>query len=452
MFFKQFKLDGMGCASYMIGSEKSGQVAVVDPAWEVEQYVAEAAAQNLKITHIFETHLRADHVSGNRRLASLTGAQIYLHKKAEAAFPYIAVENGTVVKLGELNFKVLHTPGHTWESINLLVEDASNPNLPPYLLSGDTLFVGDVGRPDFAGQEGVGTLFDSIQREIMPLPDNTVVYPGHLAGSLCGRNMSSATVSSIGYEKKTNPALQIFDRSKFVDFLTADLPPTPPDFKRIVGLNRAGSPEVQIELPVLTWEEMQEKTQNGAKLLDIRVTEQFWTEHLPGSQSVPLGLGQFGATAALFVLPENPIILVASNLEEIKAAQNGLGVIGRYNVAGYALFEKLAKQAQNSLDKLYSAQELVSKFSGDMPVVLDVRDPGEFAVDGLANAINIPLRKLPSQLGDLEQVRDQLLVVMCAAGNRSSVATSYLENQGWKFARNLKGGMEAINNLKVAQK
>ncbi len=452
MFFKQFKLVGMGCASYMIGSEKSGEVAVIDPAWEVEQYLAEATAQNLKITQIYETHLHADHVSGNRRLAALTGAQIYLHKKAEAAFPYISVENGTVVKLGELNFKVLYTPGHTWESINLLVEDTSNPSLPPYLLSGDTLFVGDVGRPDFAGQEGAGTLYDSIQREIMPLPDNTIVYPGHLAGSLCGRSLSTATVSSIGYEKKTNPALQIFDRTKFVDFLTADLPPAPPDFKRIVGLNRAGSPEQQTELTELKWEEIQAKTQTGAKLLDIREPELFWTGHLPGSQSVPLALGQFGATAAIFVLPENPIILIANTVQEAQAAQNGLGVVGRYNVAGYALFENVAVQAQSGLHKRVNGEELASKLSTDAPTILDVRDPGEFAVDGLPNAINIPLRKLPASLGEIEQTRDQLLVVLCAAGNRSSVATSYLENQGWKLARNLKGGMDALNALKASVK
>ncbi|NWJ46976.1 MAG: MBL fold metallo-hydrolase [Chloroflexi bacterium] len=451
MYFKQFKLEGMGCASYLIGSTKSGEAAVIDPAWEIEQYLEEAAAQNLKITQIYETHLHADHVSGNRRLAAITGARIYLHKIADAAFPYVAVEGGTEIKLGELNLKVLHTPGHTWESINLLVEDTSTPNFPPHLLSGDTLFVGDVGRPDFAGQEGAGTLFDSIQREILPLPDNTEVYPAHLAGSLCGRSLSTATVSSIGYEKKTNPALQIFDRNRFVDFLTADLPPAPPDFKRIVGLNRAGSPEVQTRLTELKWEEVQAKIQTGAKLLDIREPEQYWKEHLPGSQSVPLGLSQFGATAAMFVLPENPIIMVAADLAAIQAAQNGLGVVGRYNVAGYVLFDKVAEQAQSGLHKRLLGEELASKLTDDTPIILDVREPGEFAVDGLFGALNIPLRKLPVQLSQIEQTRDKLVVVLCASGYRSSVATSYLENQGWKMARNLKGGMDAMNALKVKQ-
>jgi rhodanese-related sulfurtransferase len=354
-----------------------------------------------------------------------------------------------VVKLGELNLKVLHTPGHTWESINLLVEDTSKPQTPPRLLSGDTLFVGDVGRPDFAGQEGAATLYDSLQREIMPLPDQTEVYPGHLAGSLCGRSLSTATVSTIGYEKETNPALKIFDRSQFVDFLTADLPPAPPDFKRIVGWNRAGSPDVQPELSELKWEEAQAQTASGAQLLDIREPEQFWTHHLPGSLSVPLGLSQFGATAAMFVLPDNPIILVAGSIQEVQQAQNGLGVVGRYNVAGYMLFDKVGEQSMSGLHKRLAGEELATRLGDGAPVIVDVREPGEYAVDGLPGAINIPLRKLPARLSEIEQTRDELVVLVCASGFRSSVATSFMENQGWKTARNLKGGMDAMNALKL---
>ncbi|HEX2910796.1 MAG TPA: MBL fold metallo-hydrolase, partial [Chloroflexia bacterium] len=234
MIFKQFRLADMGCASYLIGSEKSGQALVVDPGWEVEQYIKEAEKQNLRITHIFETHLHADHVSGNRRVAAQTGAAIYLHEAAGASFPHFPVLHGQTFELGEIRLRVLATPGHTWESITLMVEDTADPSNPSKLLSGDALFIGDVGRPDFAGQEGAGTLYDSLRRVILPLPDETEVYPAHLAGSLCGRSMSSATVSTLAHEKLTNVALQFTERDEFVEYLTADLPPAPPDFRRIV--------------------------------------------------------------------------------------------------------------------------------------------------------------------------------------------------------------------------
>jgi len=445
MYFKQFKLVGMGCASYLIGSEQTGEAAVIDPGWNVEVYVQEAQAQNLRITSIFETHLHADHVSGNRRLAASTGATIYLHKQAKAAFPYQPLEGGSVVELGELRIKVLHTPGHTWESISLLVEDTTHPSTPPRLISGDTLFVGDVGRPDFAGQEGAGTLFDSLQREIVPLPDNTEVYPGHLAGSLCGRSLSDATMSTITNEKRTNPALQIGDRAAFVTFLTADLPPEPPDFRRIVELNRAGSPETQPTLPELSWEELQAKLAEGAQLVDMREPDAFWEAHLSGAYNVPLGLSQFGATTAALVPAATPIVLLASSVQEIEQAQTGLGVVGRYNLLGYVLFDKVATYAQASEDKRVDGSELAAA------VVLDVREPGEYNVDGLTGALNIPLRQIPRRLTELEAYKNDRLVVVCASGYRSSAAASYLEKAGWSQLSNLKGGMEGLKLVGAAR-
>jgi glyoxylase-like metal-dependent hydrolase (beta-lactamase superfamily II)/rhodanese-related sulfurtransferase len=450
MYFKQIRLVDMGCASYLIGSEQNREAVVIDPGWNVEEYLKEAEANGLKITRIFETHLHADHVSGNRRLAQLTGATIYLHKLANAAYPYQPVEGGSVITFGEVKIKVLSTPGHTWESITLLVDDLANPAQPAKLLSGDTLFIGDVGRPDFAGQEGAGTLFDSLQREILPLPDTTEVYPGHLAGSLCGRSMSAAPSSLLGVEKTTNPALQFFDRAAFVNFLTADLPPTPPDFRRIVELNRAGAPVKQAPLPELEWDELQARLAAGAQLIDAREPDEFWSGHLSGSLSVPPGLGQFGANVALFVPPEKPVVLVVNTAQEALQVQISLGVVGRYNLAGFVVFSKVAGLTGSlAQDRRIEARDFASQLenTASAPLVLDVRDPSEYKVDGLRGALNIPARQLPRRLAELETSKDRPLVVLCAAGNRSSLATSYLLSQGWEKALNLRGGMDALKAL-----
>lgn len=441
MYFKQFKLEGMGCASYLIGSKGTGEAAVVDPGWNVEDYLKEAQANNLRITHIFETHLHADHVSGNQRLARATGATIYLHKQAQATFPYQPLEDGTVIPLGEVTIKILHTPGHTWESITLFVEDTTQPTLPPRLLSGDTLFVGDVGRPDFAGQEGAATLYESLQHQILPLPANTEVYPAHLAGSLCGRNLSPDTMSILSREKLTNPALSVVSREEFVKFLTADLPPEPPDFRRIVELNRTGAPSYEVELTELDWSKIQKLTAEGAELVDIREPDFFWVHHLPGSINVSLSLSQFGATTAAFVPSATPVILIASDPGEIEKAQTALGVVGRYNLAGYLIFERVKDYARSNDNKRVSTPHLASL---TLPFVLDVREPAEFALDALPDALNLPLRQLSRRLAELESYKQTPLVVICASGYRSSTAASYLEKSGWQKVTNLKGGMTAL--------
>ncbi len=450
MYFEQIRLSDMGCASYLIGSEKTRQAAVVDPGWHVDEYLKLAHARGLKITHIFETHLHADHVSGNRRLAQLTGATIYLHKLAKAAYPHIPVEGGSVIKLGEVSLKVLSTPGHTWESIALLIEDTLNPTVAPKLLSGDTLFIGDVGRPDFAGQEGAGTLFDSLQREILPLPDTTEVYPAHLSGSLCGRSMSKAFSSVLGTEKTTNPALQYTERAAFVDFLTSDLPPTPPDFRRIVELNRTGAPSKQTPLTECR-ADFTARLGEGTQLVDVREPDLFWQGHLSGALNVPLSLGQFGATVAFFTPVETPIVLIVSSAAEATQAQAALGVVGRYKLAGFACYDKVNHQPaepEQDNDRRITPLELSAQLLSTEvpPVILDVREPTEFKVDGLSAAQNIPLRQLKLRLAELEGFKDVPLIVVCASGYRSSVATSYLLNQGWSKVRNLKGGM---NDLKV---
>src|SRR5262245_5814595 len=240
MIFQQILNEEQGCLSYLIGCGQCGEAAIVDPARDrVDDYVALARRKGLAITHVLETHIHADHVSGNQALAGRTGARIHLHPAADAAFAIDPVEDGAEVRLGNVSLRVLHTPGHTPESISLLVTDLSRGGEPWFVLTGDTLFVGDVGRPDFGGEQAAARLYRSLTTKLLPLPDSVEVYPAHGAGSSCGRAMSSKTATTIGFERRFNTALQAADAEDFVRRLMTGLPPKPPNFDRIIARNRA---------------------------------------------------------------------------------------------------------------------------------------------------------------------------------------------------------------------
>lgn len=453
MFFHQFRVQDMGCASYLVGSVESGKAVVIDPNWNIEQYMEMAAANNLQITHILETHLHADHVSGNRRLAALTNATIYLHQAAQAGYPHQNLQGEEVLTLGQdLRVKVLFTPGHTWEMLNFLLEDPTSTASPSRLLSGDTLFIGDVGRPDFAGEQGAGALYDSLRQSILPLPDQTEIYPSHLSGSLCGRSLSNASVSTLGQEKTTNPALQMPNRTAFIEFLTADLPPHPQDFMRIVELNRAGPPSDQLVIPKLPWLEVRTQLKTDVQLVDVREPNHFWDEHLVGALSVPSKLGHFGAHVAAFMPATKAVILTGSTMEEIERARAGLAVVGRYAVNGYILFENIGDGLAWKRRGDIEADQFLSEFeAGSRVVLMDVRQPGEWEADHLPGSINLPVRELAQRLDEVAALADRgsYLVITCASGNRSSVGASYLEQQGWQKVQNLKGGMSALRTARV---
>ncbi|HUG37493.1 MAG TPA: MBL fold metallo-hydrolase, partial [Candidatus Limnocylindrales bacterium] len=336
MIFQQILNEESGCLSYLIGCGQCGQGAVVDPARDrVDDYVALARRKGLTITDIVETHIHADHVSGNQALAASTGARIHLHPAAEPAFPTTPIEDGSEIRLGNISLKMLHTPGHTPDSVSLLVSDLSRGPDPWFVLTGDTLFIGDVGRPDFGGEQAAARLYRSLTSRLLTLSDSVEIYPAHGAGSSCGRAMSSKTASTIGFERRFNVALQAPDEEAFVRGLMAGLPAKPANFERIVARNRARAlPQVGDARP-LGAAQAREALAKGACVLDIRTAAEFGEGHVPGALNVWIESPQFANRVGLFAPADAPIILVAAAPTDLTRAVQGLGRVGIDDVAGY---------------------------------------------------------------------------------------------------------------------
>jgi len=450
MYFRQFYLGCLAQASYLIGSE--GEAAVVDPRRDVEEYLAEASAQGLAIKYVVETHLHADFVSGYRELAERSGAQVVFGAKAEAQFPHRAVREGDEIRLGKVVLRFLETPGHTPESVSILVIDTEASPEPDLVLTGDTLFIGDVGRPDLAGGQGfspeamASLLYDSLHQKLLRLPDSVRVYPAHGAGSLCGRNISTATSSTIGEQRRTNYALQPMPREQFVGMMTADLPDAPRYFSRDVALNRQGAPAIGgRSLPeALPPAEVERRAGEGAAVLDVRTNTEYGTGHVPGSLNIGLG-GQFASWAGTLLDPGRPILLVASDEARVEEAVMRLSRVGLENVAGYlaggiAAWEgggrPLARRPQIAVDELFARRLEIPDLQ-----VIDVRRPGEYASGHVPGALSLPLDHLETGLGRLDSGRPT--AVICAGGYRSSAATSLLERQGFADLVNVLGGTSA---------
>src|SRR5664279_5226666 len=300
MYFEQFYLGCLAHASYMLASE--GEAVVVDPQRDVELYLKAAADHGVTIRHIFESHLHADFVSGHRELAARTGATIYMGAQAGATFPHVPVTDGFQLKFGKVSIRVLETPGHTPESICMVVTDEETSSAPWAVLTGDTLFIGDVGRPDLSPRHTpaqlAGLLYDSLHSKLLTLPDGVLVYPAHGAGSLCGKNMRAERSSTIGTERLTNYALQIKDRDEFIRQMTANLPARPDYFLEDAAINRAGAPALSdlAELKPIAAAEVKKMMEAGATALDVRPGDRFIAAHVPGSVSIPLS-GQFAPWA-----------------------------------------------------------------------------------------------------------------------------------------------------------
>jgi len=450
MFFKQFYLGCLAQASYMIGSK--GEAAVVDPRRDVDEYLDEAQREGLVIRHVIETHLHADFVSGHHELAERTGAKIYFGVRAQARFPHQPVRDGDEIRVGDVSLKFLETPGHTPESICIVVTDpASSSVAPQMVLTGDTLFIGDVGRPDLAGGQGTPEelarqLYTSIHDKLLTLPDSVTVYPGHGAGSLCGKNISSETYSTIGEQRRFNYALRPMPREEFVNLVTADLPEAPAYFSRDADLNRGGPgnlgdlPEMAALSPV----EVEDRVSSGALVLDTRPSAQYGTGHVPGSVHIGLS-GQFASWAGTLLSPQTPIILVTEDRERVAEARTRLARVGLENVVGYLdggilawhqSGRRLASTEQITVDEL--SRRIAS---GDAAQVLDVRRPGEWKAGHIGEASHLPLHELQKESGRLE--RQSPVAIICASGFRSSIATSLLERAGFSRVTNVVGGMNA---------
>ena len=447
MYFEQFYLGCLAHASYLLGSK--GEGIVVDPQRDVEIYLEAARKNELKIRYIFETHLHADFVSGHRELAARTGAEIYLSRHAGATFPHVDVDDGYTLRVGKLKIEVLATPGHTPESISLLVTDEEKGDQPSAVLTGDTLFIGDVGRTDLSPTHTpvqlAGMLHDSLNRKLMTLPDAVLVYPAHGAGSLCGRNMRAERFSTIGTERLTNYALQIRDRDEFVRQMTSNLPARPDYFLEDAAINRTGAPALS-DLPALksiTAQELKAMLDKGAMALDVRPGAEFVAGHVPGSVSIPLS-GQFASWAgAVLGLSSRPV-LIAANADQINEARMRLARIGIEDVAGYLEggtegWQKagLPVEQVNQI----TPQELAMQLSQGGIGVLDVRREGEFLAGHIESADWHPLDRFKAALPEIN--KDSPVAVHCKSGYRSLIAVSVLERAGYHNVVDVAGGFDA---------
>jgi hydroxyacylglutathione hydrolase len=455
MYFKQFYLGCLAHASYMIGSQ--GEAAVVDPRRDVDTYIDEAREQGFEIQHIIETHLHADFVSGHQELARRTGAKIYFGAKAGARFDHVPVEEGDEIRVGQVILRFLETPGHTPESVSILVIDPASSEVPKAVLTGDTLFIGDVGRPDLLGskmsaQELAGMLYDSLHGKLLALPDSVEVYPAHGAGSLCGRNISSDTSSTIGQQRQFNYALRPMPKEEFVRMMTTDLPEAPAYFSRDVAINRDGASELA-ELPdpaALAARDVEALQKKGAIVLDTRPAAQYGAGHVPGSLHIGLS-GQFASWAGALISPRAPILLIAEEEEQVREARTRLARVGIENVVGYlagGILEWDRAGLPLATMEQVNVEELDARLrEGRAGRVVDVRRPAEWQAGHIPNAVHLPLNTLAQNVGAL--AANEPLAVICAGGFRSSIATSILEQQGFTKVTNVVGGMAAWKNANL---
>jgi hydroxyacylglutathione hydrolase len=460
LLFKQFYLNCLAHASYLIGDEQSRTAAVIDPQRDIQQYLSFAAEHDLQIKHVFLTHLHADFVAGHLELRDRVGATIYLGARARAEYRFTPLADGAVVEFGNLRLKALETPGHTPESISILVYDLARSASDPHaVLSGDTLFVGDVGRPDLRAALGWSAtdlgalLFDSLQSKLLPLPDASLVYPAHGAGSLCGKAISKETVSTIGEQRRLNYALQPMSKQAFIDLVTADQPEAPPYFLYDAVLNSKERPTLdealERELIPLTLDQVLALQKDGAQILDTRDSDEFGAAHLKGSINIGLA-GQYATWAGTVLNHAHPIVIIADPSRENESAVR-LGRIGFDHVAGYL---------QNGLRSLEARPDLVAfterlsvHFAAELlaspqpPLAIDVRAPRERDQKHIAGSLGVPLNHLEENLKSLPTNRP--LLVYCAGGYRSSIAASLLQRGGFETVCELAGGIAAWEAAKL---
>ena len=444
MYFEQFYLGCLAHASYMLGS--GGEAAVIDPRRDVEIYLKAAAEHGLRIWHIFETHLHADFVSGHRELAERTGARVYIGAAAGARFPHVPLRDGFELRFGDCRLRALETPGHTVESVCLIATDLARSPEPWAVFTGDTLFVGDVGRPDLAPnrtpQELAGCLYDSLHTKLLALRDETLVYPAHGAGSLCGKNMRADLFSTIGTERLTNYALQIPSRDQFVAQLTSELPQRPDYFFADVEINRSGAQALDhlAPLPASSARELRGRSE---ALLDTRPTEQFAAGHVPGSINISLS-GQFASWAGALFGTSTPLILIAESDEKVEESRMRLARVGIESVVGYLEHGVMGwLEAGFELASLpqMDVETLRAELSDPSLVVLDVRRSAEWQAGHLDRALWHPVDDFPQRLPAIP--KDARVAVHCKSGYRSTIACSWLRRAGFTNVINVIGGYDA---------
>jgi len=449
MFEKRFYVEGLAHASYLIGA--GGEAAVIDPRRDVGEYLEAAEREKLKIVAILETHPHADFVSGHVELAQRTGAKIYVSHLAPAKYERVPARDNDVIRVGPLEIVVLETPGHSPDSLSFLVREGGKP---VSLFSGDTLFAGDVGRPDLRDAEEKPTrlaaaLYDSLFRKLLALPDEVKVFPAHGAGSLCGRKISSAPFKTIGQERMFNWALQIKDREEFIRRMLENLPDRPAYFSYDVQINLAGAPALD-SLPALrelSEAELASESLRGAVILDTRSAPFFGAGHFPNSLNIGLGSGLFSTWVGFLVPFGKPIAMVVGSADSAKKARLELARIGYDNIVGYTEADSLNELQQ--LSQLSVCDLKTALRDDDAPKILDVRTSGEWDSDHLEGAMHVPLPAVPNRIPELP--KDEPLAVICGSGYRSSIAASFLQSRGFRRVQNVMGGMGAYGETRCAE-
>ncbi|MBX3150218.1 MBL fold metallo-hydrolase [Candidatus Obscuribacterales bacterium] len=450
MFFKQFFLACLAHASYMIGSE--GEACVVDPQRDVDQYLETAEKEGLKIKYIIETHVHADFVGGHRELAEKTGAEIVFSKRAEASFAHRAVDDGDSIEFGKVKLDILATPGHTPESICVLVTDKEQSDKPAMVLTGDTLFIGDVGRPDlvsakgFSSEEMAGLLYDSLRQKLLKLDDQVLVYPAHGAGSLCGKNMSAERFSTIGQQRQFNYALKEMSKDDFIAMMCTDLPEVPAYFPTAVAKNREGAQSLdRLSQPKpMNPQEVHEAMSRGHLVVDTRTNTLYGGGHVPGSINIGLG-GQFASWAGALIPIGTPLILVVEEKEQIDEAITRLARAGHESVVGYlegGIYAWIKSGHDTGETPQITIDQLKEKMAEVKDLqVIDVRRKGEYEAGHVPGAINIPLADLKRNLDKVDKRRPTAII--CASGYRSSISTHILKSGGVAYLYNTVGGTNA---------
>jgi hydroxyacylglutathione hydrolase len=440
MKFKQFYLGCLAHASYYIGSD--GEAAVIDPQRDVQQYIDEAEANGDKIKYVIETHSHADFVSGHLELAEKTGAQIVYGRRANTEFPTLKVKDGDTLMLGKIELKFMETPGHTPEGITILARNTEAPAEPMKMFTGDTLFIGDVGRPDLIGSKGFtaeqmgAMLYDSLHEKILPLPDETEVYPAHGAGSLCGKSLSKETWSTLGEQRKLNYALKPMSKEEFIKVVASDQPEVPAYFPVSAAQNLKGSASLE-DLPKPEKLSTDEILEFDGIVVDVRPNYLYGEGHVPNSINIGLG-GQFASWAGTLIPIGTPVAIVADTQEQVDEAFMRLARVGIETTIGHILFgdyegeKKVVEQV--SVEDAKSATVNGAQF-------VDVRRPAEHSNGHAPNTINLPLNILSREIDRLDPVKPTY--VICQSGYRSSIATSILENAGFVSLHNVTGGTKA---------
>ena len=453
----------MGClahASYLLGDEDSSTAIIVDPQRDIEKYMADAEELGLHIRHVFLTHFHADFIAGHLELRDRCGAAIHLGARAEAEYTFVRMADGDTLEFPGMRVQILETPGHTIESISMLVFDLKKSTAKPHaVLTGDTLFIGDVGRPDLRASLGwtaneLGSrLYDSLHNKLLPLPDETLVYPAHGAGSLCGKKLSSDTVSSLGDQRRMNYALQPMSKEEFIRMVVADQPDAPQyfAFDAILNTRERVTLDSNLErvLHPVALDEVIRHGDAGAQVLDVRDAAEFAKGHLAGSINIGLG-GQYATWAGTLLDHAKPIVIIAEPGREQEAALR-LGRIGFDHIWGYLDGGMAALAARPDLvwptERISAAMVAEELASFDPPLVLDIRNPREWEARHLPESVNIPLNHIQERLEEVP--RGRRIAVHCAGGYRSSIAVSILHQYGITNLIEMAGGLAAWDAAKL---